>query len=291
MKSWRFTFLVVSIVACLALTLLWGQGPPPMPPEKSVEIFGQKVVYYEAGQGPDVILLHGLGADSSSWIMNIAALSNKFHVVTLDQIGFGKSAKPLVDYKIETFVDFLQAFMQALKISKASLVGNSLGGWIASDFAVRHPEMTERLVLVDAAGVSPEGPLKLAIDLNPASLASTRRVLEYIAYDKSWVTDGLVRMAFEKRLQSGDGYTIQRTMAGIFAGDQYLGASELGSIHAPTLVVWGRNDGLTPLSSGERFAGMIPGAKLLVFDQCGHIPQMEKAADFNKAVMEFLSQP
>lgn len=289
-RSALVLFAVALAVSAAAPISVSGQMPPPMPAEKSVQVFGQRIVYYEAGEGPNVILLHGLGADASSWMMNIGPLSEKYHVVALDQIGFGQSSKPLVDYKIGTFVDFLHEFMQVLKLPKATLVGNSLGGWIGADFAARYPAMVEKLVLVDAAGVKPQGELKLAVDLNPATLDATRKVLEYIAYDKRWVSDQLVRQVFEKRLRNSDGYTIERVMAGVFAGNQYLD-DKLSSIHAPTLVVWGRNDELTPLPGGERFQKGIAGAKIVVFDQCGHIPQMEKPAEFNRTLLEFLAQP
>ena len=157
--------------------------------------------------------------------------------------------------------------MQALGIPKATLVGNSLGGWIALDFTAQHPEMVDRLVLVDAAGLRSEGgPHPLPVDLNPSSLTGMRKVLEFIFYKKQAVTEQLVRHAFEGHLRSGDGYTIQRVLAGIFASDQFED-EKLGSIHAPTLVLWGHDDLLTPLTLGERFQKGIPGARLVVIDK------------------------
>jgi len=247
--------------------------------------------YYDAGQGPNVILVHGLGGQAANWAANIGPLSEKFHIYALGQIGFGHSDKPLIDYKIATFVDFLQAFMQTLEIPKATLVGNSLGGWIAVDFTAQHPEMVDKLVLVDAAGVRSEGgPHALPVDLNPASLEGMRKVLEFIFFNKQAITDDSVRNAFEGHLRSGDGYTIQRVLAGIFDSDQFEDG-KLGSIHVPTLLLWGHDDPLTPLSLGERFQKGISGAKLVVIDQCGHVPQAEKPQEFNKALTDFLAQP
>jgi 2-hydroxy-6-oxonona-2,4-dienedioate hydrolase len=268
-----------------------GQMAPPMPPEKVLMVYGQRIHYYEAGQGPNLIFLHGLGGEANNWAANIGFFAPKYHVYALDQIGFGNSDKPLLDYKIETFVEFLQAFMQEQNISKATLVGNSLGGWIAVDFTARHPELVDKLVLVDAAGIrAQDAPARIPIDLNPSSLAGMRRVLEYIVYHKQVVTDDLVRHAFERHMQIGDGYTIQRVLAGIFGENQWEN-DKLGSIHTPTLVLWGHDDVLTPLSTGEGFQKAIPGAKLVVFDECGHIPQIEKAAEFNAELMKFLAQP
>jgi 2-hydroxy-6-oxonona-2,4-dienedioate hydrolase len=287
LKNHSFTLALAILLPALAAA----QMPPPTPPEKAVELYGQTIRYCDAGQGPNLIFVHGLGGQAANWAANIGPLSAKYHVYALDQIGFGHSDKPLIDYKIATFVDFLQAFMQTLGIHKATLVGNSLGGWIAVDFTAQHPEMVDKLVLVDAAGVRPEGGLhRLPVDLNPASLDGMRKVLEFIFYNKQAITDELVRHAFEGRLKNGDGYTIQRVMAGIFDTDQFEDG-RLGSIHAPTLVLWGHDDLLTPLSSGERFQNGIPGAKLVIIDHCGHVPQAEKPQEFNKALLDFLAQP
>ena len=132
----------------------------PLPPAQTVLVKDRKIVYYEAGKGDVVILLHGLGADSHHWAHNIGPLAQKFRVIALDQIGYGKSDKPVMRYTVGNFADYLHGFMEALQIPKASLVGNSLGGWVALDFSIRHPSMVEKLVLVDAAGLHPTTPLR-----------------------------------------------------------------------------------------------------------------------------------
>jgi len=280
---------ILPLVLC-CLPAITAAQMPPMPPEKTVLIYGQSIHYYEAGQGLNLIFLHGLGGEAANWVLNIGPVSQKFHVYAVDQIGFGQSAKPFIDYRIETFTDFLQEFMKVLNIPKATLVGNSLGGWIAADFAAHYPERVEKLVLVNAAGLSPQGTAKLPVDLNPASLDGMRRVMEIIFYNKQLLTDQLVRQVFERHVQSGDGYTIQRVLAGVFAGGQYEDEN-LASIHAPTLVVWGREDALIPLAMGERFEKGIAGARLVVIEQCGHVPQLEKSIEFNTELLKFVAQP
>jgi pimeloyl-ACP methyl ester carboxylesterase len=131
-------------------SLIWAQAPA----SKQVEVFGQKIHYLEAGSGPNVILLHGLGADSTNWAMNTAVLAKSFHVFVPDQIGFGESDKPLINYRVGTLVDFLDGFYKNVGITKATVVGNSLGGWTAMAFTLAHPDKVERLVLVDSAGYS-----------------------------------------------------------------------------------------------------------------------------------------
>lgn len=284
-----------SLIGLLVLLLAPFDAPaqmvPALPPEKTVDVLGQKIRYHETGQGPNLIFLHGLGSSSEIWAANIGPLAEKYHVYAVDQIGFGRSDKPLIDYKIQTFVEFLQGFMQAAGISKASLVGNSLGGWIAADFAAQHPEMVDRLVLVDAAGMRPVGGMgKLPVDLNPSSLVSMRQIMEHVVYDKQFVTDALVRHAFEAHLRNGDGYTIEQTLAGVFAADQFED-EKARNIHAPTLVLWGHDDALIPLSSAERFQKAISGAKLVVLNQCGHVPEIEKPQEFNQALLDFLGSP
>src|ERR1043166_9321230 len=120
----RIIFLI-AITLCLA-TLTNAQT------SKEVLVFGQKIQYVEAGSGPTVILLHGLGGSSQVWNFNIGPLAEKFHVVVPDQNGFGKSDKPLDNYRIRTYVDFLDQFCKQLKIERATLVGNSMGGWISA---------------------------------------------------------------------------------------------------------------------------------------------------------------
>ena len=278
-----------SLFVIFALTfsvLAEAQAPPAMPPEKVAVVMGQHIHYYEAGQGPVVILLHGLGSNAGIWANNIAPLAAHYHVYAPDQIGFGHSDKPLLDYKIQTFVEFLQGFMESQNIRKAALVGNSLGGWIAADFTAQHPDLVSNLVLVNSAGLRfGQGPIP---DLNPSSLAGMRQVLELIFYNKQMVTDELVHYAFTNHLKDNDGYTVQRTLAG-FAQDQFE-ESKLAAIRVPTLVIWGRNDDLIPLSKGEQFHQGIAGSKMAVINQCGHVPELEKPEEFDRVLIEFLTQ-
>jgi pimeloyl-ACP methyl ester carboxylesterase len=280
----RCVLLAAALTTCSLFAV--SQTQPGMPQEKVAVVFGQNIHYFEAGQGPVGILLHGLGAVKEVWMGSFGMLAAKYHVYAVDQIGFGHSDKPLLDYTIATWVDFLHEFMQTQNIGKATLVGNSLGGWIALAFAAKHAGMVDKLVLVDSAGIPwmpQQGP---RVDLNPSSLAGTRVLLESLFYDKKTVTDGFVLQVFTDRMRNNDGYTIQRTLAG-FAAPQFV---ELASIHTPTLVMWGRQDELIPLASGEKLRDGIAGAKLVVFEQCGHVPQIEKPAEFNRALLEFLAK-
>lgn len=260
------------------------------PALKEATVFGFKLRYAEAGTGPAVVLLHGLGGNGTNWAFNTAALAQKYRVIVPDQIGFGQSDKPLINYRIGTYVDFLDKFLSELKVERASLVGNSMGGWIAANYTLAHPEKVERLVLVDAAGFAPpkDFDLRTLAGLNPSTRAGMRQLAALVFYNRQlFASDAAIDLLLTQRMTAGDGYTIQSLVESIARGDDMLDG-RLSAIKQPTLVIWGREDGLIKLVDGQRFQREIPGAQLVVFDQCGHVPQVERAAEFNAAVLKFL---
>jgi 2-hydroxy-6-oxonona-2,4-dienedioate hydrolase len=259
------------------------------PANKEVVVFGTKIQYLEAGSGPVVILLHGLGGSSQNWALNIAPLAQKFRVIVPDQIGFGKSDKPFIHYRIGTYVDYLDQFCKELKIERASLVGNSMGGWVGAAFTIAYPNRVDRLVLVDAAGYAPPANFdyRTLYGLNPSTRAGMKQVAALVFYNKLFQSDALIDAAMAARFTAGDGYTITSMIESITRGEDFLD-NRVKTIKQPTLVVWGRQDGLTPLADGERFKKEIPSSTLLVIDECGHVPQFEKAAEFNAALLKFL---
>jgi pimeloyl-ACP methyl ester carboxylesterase len=263
-----------------------GQGQPA---DKTITVFGQSIHYFDVGSGPVVVLLHGLGSRKEDWLPVLEPMSQKCRLLVPDQIGFGKSDKPLLDYNIQTYVDFLNEFLRQLKVEKASLVGESLGGWIAALYVAEigggaHLVPVERLVLVDAAGLKQDQPIP---DLNPSSLAAMRGLMEAVFYDTSWLNDDALRKVFTDKLAVHDGYTVRSILSNPQRETQRLDG-RLGSIKVPTLVVWGKQDKLLPIASGQRYAGGIAGAKLVSFEKCGHVPPVEKTEEFVAAVTPFL---
>jgi 2-hydroxy-6-oxonona-2,4-dienedioate hydrolase len=266
------------------------QQAPPGAADKFATIYGAKIHYLEAGSGPAVILLHGLGGDVSNWFATIGPLSEKYHVIVPDQIGFGRSDKPMINYRVGTLVDFLDALYKELKIERATLVGNSLGGWTAAAYALAHPDRVERLVLVDAAGFALTGDVnpRTLNGLSPSTLEGAKQLLAQIFYNKQMFgSDAAAGMMLTRRMMAGDGYTIQRFIDSIVNGEDVLD-KKLSAIKQPTLIIWGREDLLTPLAMGERFKKEITGSELLVIEKCGHVPQLEKSAEFNAALMKFI---
>jgi len=263
------------------------------PSSKNVTVFGSKIHYLEAGAGPDVVLLHGLGGDSSHWAFNINALSHRFHVIVPDQIGFGMSDKPLINYRVGTLVDFLDKFFAELNLNRVTLVGNSFGGWIAADYTIEHPDKVTRLVLVDSAGFAlpKDFDMQQLSALNPSTREQMRALAGRVIYNSElFVNEAMIDLMFTRHLTAGDGFTIDKLIGSLGRSEDVLD-NRLGKIKVPVLIIWGKQDGLLPLSDGERFKKEITGARLIVFDQCGHAPMVEQAAKFNDEVIKFISAP
>jgi 2-hydroxy-6-oxonona-2,4-dienedioate hydrolase len=293
-RHYRFRTLVL-VLPVLSLFLFgvecFGQGTQkPTIVDKEIAVFGQKIHYVEAGSGPTVILLHGLGGSTQNWMFTIGALAEKYHVIAPDQIGFGKSDKPLINYRIRTYVDFLDEFWKQLNIEHATLLGNSMGGWIAAAYAVAFPARVDRLILVDSTGYPPPAGFdkQSLYALNPTTKEGMKAMAQKVFFNKNFSSDAVVDQILAQRLAAGDGYTINMLIESVIRNEDFLD-SRIQSIKQPSLIIWGREDRLTPLSDGERFKRDIANSTLVVLDQCGHFPQVEKAAEFNAAVMKFLT--
>jgi pimeloyl-ACP methyl ester carboxylesterase len=261
--------------------------------ERQALIFGQHIRYVEAGTGPILILVHGLAGSSQHWQKVVAPLARHYHVIALDQIGFGRSDKPLLDYRAETFADFLDEFMRMRNLPRATLVGNSLGGWVAALLAIEHPDRVARLVLVDSAGMAGLtdylGP-KLIMALRQSTLGDARILDPLLFADPHpYNSEEALRAGFTAHLSAGDGYTVSKVMDAIERKEDMLDG-RLGAIHAPTLILWGRQDRTVPLQFGESMQRGIAGAKLVVFDHCGHGPMIECPRPFVSALENFLTQ-
>jgi pimeloyl-ACP methyl ester carboxylesterase len=270
-------------------------APGVLPPAKNVEVFSQKIAYYDVGTGPAVVLVHGFGSQASvDWGHVIRPLAAHHRVIALDQIGWGQSDKPTIDYDIQTFVDFLGEFLRTLKVEHFALAGESLGGWVVASYTIQAlgPGNTgkyavpkpEKLILEDAAGhkaFRSDGPSPLISSLKDgASIAS-------ILYDKSLMNEEAMRENFAIKLRANDGATQRLFRANMKVESETVG-DKVATITIPTLVVWGADDPIVPLADGKDFAAKIPGAKLVIVPQCGHAPSIEQPAEFMVAVESFL---
>lgn len=290
------TVLINRIVLSAAATL--AQQTLTRNSGQVVSVYGQPIHYVEAGRGTVVILLHGLSADLSQWNNLIEPLSQNHRVIALDQIGHGRSGKPFINYRINTMVDFLEGFYKAIKIERASLVGESLGGATAAAFALAHPQQVDRLVLVDAGyGYAlPEVSDPRMLGFKPGTLylnapstrEEARQLLALVTYNPQTIaSETAVDEIFTSTLQAG--YTARRFVES-FARREDVLDNRLQNLKQPTLIVWGRQDALSPLALGERFKREIPNSQLVVIDNCGHAPPNECPVEFNRAVTTFINR-
>ena len=297
------------ILAILASTTLVGavtaQAPAPLltpesklPVRHSVPVFGQKIVYYDLGTGPAIVLVHGFGSEARfDWGNVLRPLAQHHRVIAMDQIGFGASDKPFIDYSIQTYVDFLGEFLRTLKVQKFTLAGESLGGWISALYtieaeapgnggAVTLPK-PDRLILSDAAGMTAEHMTAQSMPIPIAGTLADAHGVAIVFHDKARVTEDFVREAWEMKMKANDGFTERSIWTSKKLSAEVV-KDRIGSIAVPTMVVWGGNDELVPLEQGRAYAAGIPGAKLVIVPECGHGPAIEKPKDFLDAVIPFI---
>lgn len=256
--------------------------------EHDATVFGYKLHYRQAGEGPVVILLHGLGGDGSRWTATMNELAGDFRVIALDQIGFGASDKPLVNYNHGLLTEFLVEFMKSIGVSKASILGHSMGGFVGMYAAVHYPEVVDRLILLDGGGLAnaPRSAHLVQIQ-NGTTLAETREYFQLMFYDKSRVTEQMVRDNYVRRLQAS--YTISRMQEARAKNLSVISEEQARGIRAPTLIIWGQQDKLLDASIAGELNRVIPNSRVELIDQCGHIPQAEQPERFNQLVRDFLT--
>jgi pimeloyl-ACP methyl ester carboxylesterase len=259
---------------------------PTLPQLRETAVFGRKICYYDTGRGPPLVLVHGVGGDADQWAFCFDALATSNRIIALDLLGFGRSDKPLIDYRVAGFVEILDRFIANLGIARASFLGHSMGGWIVAAFALRFPEKVDKLVLNDAAGID-DGACAIPVDLKISTRANLRVAFECMFHDKDMVTEELVDLAYSLHLERGDGYAIRSVLETVANPWEKLDG-KLAGLRAPTLILWGENDAITPLSMARAFQRDIVGSRLEIIKRCGHLPPLERPDEFVAAVTSFL---
>ena len=274
-----------------------------LPQDQYVKVGNINTRYWSAGdKGSVVVLIHGLGGFIENWVYNIGPLSKSHRVYALDLPGFGRSDKPLIR-DLTVLVRFLAGFLDALGIEKASLIGNSLGGGLVLFFALGSPGRVEKLVLVDTAGMGKSVIADFKVCSLPVAgellirptLKSTANLWQKVVYDPSLVTPELVDSSFKLASLPGARQALLATLRagiGIFGQrDKYtkLILKDLGKITEPTLIFWGSEDRIIPVAHSRIAAAKITGARLHIWEKCGHMPMFEYPDKFNTLVLDFLS--
>ncbi len=270
----------------------------PLPPQRSVYVFGQRIAYYDMGQGrpdqPVLVLLHGFGSQADvDFGAALPALSRTRRVIALDQIGAGNSAKPLVQYRVQTYAEFLAEFLRVTGILRFDLAGESLGGWTASRYALQAQaaESTlpkpERLILEDTGGYFTTVPLAPRLSVSTVDEVVTG--LRAVYFDPAKVTQEVARRRLVSKIASNDGLAAETFAANPAVKNEVVSEAQAHSITLPTLVVWGAEDTLIPVDKARAITAAIPGARLQLIERCGHVPSLEQPEAFAKAVDAFLA--
>ncbi len=254
--------------------------------------------YHDVGQGPAVLFIHGSGPGVSAWAnwrLTIPALSGSYRIVAPDMVGFGFSDRPEgVAYRKETWVRQAIGLLDALKIEKAHVVGNSFGGAIALAMAIAHPDRVGRLVMMGSAGV----PFPITDGLDAVwgyepSFETMRKLLDIFAYDRSLVNDELAELRYRASIRPG----FQESFSAMFPAPRQRWVDALASAEAEiralpheTLIVHGRDDKVIPLANSLTLLDWIERSQLHVFGRCGHWVQIEHAARFAKLLDGFFAE-
>ena len=272
-----------------------------------VKLHGHKVRFNIAGQGPPVVLIHGVAGRAAQWDQTMMHLAAKHTVIAPDLLGHGESAKPRGDYSLGAFASGVRDLLIGLDIEGATVVGHSLGGGIAMQFAYQFPERCQRLVLVSSGG--------LGQDVHPvlraATLPGSEIVLPVIAHEKLIEAIALIPRALGKiglrtgpdiaemahgyaSLSNAEGRSafihtvravIDPTGQRVNASDRIYLASKM-----PTLIVWGCRDRIIPVEHAEPAHEGMPGSHLELFEDAGHFPHLEDPLRFAHTLQHFFDE-
>jgi pimeloyl-ACP methyl ester carboxylesterase len=275
------------------------------PEDCFVDVNGVRARYWKAGEtGPAILLLAGIGCSVEEWQHNIGAFAQSNRPYALDMLGGGLTDKPDGDcYSIADLARFTLDFLSAVGEQRAHIIGNSLGGRIALECARLAPDRVASMVLVAPAGVGRETLINMRLATVPLlgelltrpSRAGLRMLWRSAVDDPSIVTDALVEAKYQDARRPGAHKAFLKTLRGFLEFGGFPKAqiaalqAAMPAMKQPTLVVWGRNDKLLPAQQADILRANLPNARVILFDACGHVPQVERAVDFNKAVLDFLA--
>ena len=256
-----------------------------------LELHGERIAYRDEGAGEALLLIHGMAGSSATWRAIIPELSKKYRVVAPDLLGHGESAKPRGDYSLGAFAAWLRDLLDELGISRATVIGQSLGGGVAMQFTYQHRDYCQRLVLISSGGLGPD----LNWILRVLSAPGAELVLPVVAPQPvlnlgnklgSWLASAGIQSPRAGEMWSAycslaDRPTRQAFLRTLRSVVDYRGqaVSALGKIHVshglPTLLIWGEEDRIIPVAHGYAAHDAVPGSRLEVLPGVGHFPHVE----------------
>ena len=313
MKRFLKILLALIVIATVALSVFWFARPadvsfdevrasvPHSDYSHFADIDGVPIHYQEKGTGTPLVLIHGYTSSTYSWKDVFEPLSKGFHLIVVDLKGFGFSGKPDGDYTRRAQATLVAHLLEHLNIEKAWLCGNSMGGEVALNVALASPERVAGLILIDSAGVEIPGKESLApgylmvpgigrilVALSLTRDKLVRQGLEKSFYDQTKVTEDRVANYYRPLKTRGGqlGALRARTQWSLFPVEL-----ELSKITVPTLILWGDQDQLIPLAAGRKLSSLIKDSRLVIFNNCGHLPQEEMPARTIDEITKFIPGP
>ena len=272
--------------------------------QNRIRIDDREVNYVDIGEGPALVLVHGLGASWQSWLENIPELARDHRVVAMDLPGFGYSEMPREEISIEYYANWTCRLLDALAVESAAVVGNSMGGFIGAELAIRQPDRVQRLAVVSPAifwqhrrRAQPLLRLTRLTDAMAAraltratdDIATRRRLRNWALASAGFRYPQLIapELAHEmvRSARRTDGF-----LPALEALGDYPLEEELPKIGCPTLIVWGAHDTLVPVKDAARLEELIPDARREVFERTGHVAMLERPQRFNRLLREFLAE-
>jgi pimeloyl-ACP methyl ester carboxylesterase len=268
---------------------------------RRIELDGTSVNVVEIGSGPPLLLVHGLSGCWQNWLENIPHFARTHRVIAPDLPGFGASEMPEGEISIGGYARFADRLCAALGVDAAAVVGNSMGGFVGTELAIRFPQRVERLVLVSAAGISiehvqrePVLAVARAMALSAGWSASRldafarRPGLRRLALGLVCHRPDLLPAPLALELMKGSGRAA--FLPALEAHFGYPIRERLPEIACPTLIVWGEKDRIIPVRDAATFERLIPNARKLVYPRTGHVAMLERPARFNADLEAFLAE-
>ena len=300
--------LIIAVIALAILALLYFLAPPYLHKKfitdqrkaagitvKSVKISRFKIVYAEGGTGDPIVMLHGFGGSKNDWAQFAKYFTSDYRVILPDLPGFGDSTKlEKGELGIMFQVEKVHEFARALQLGKIHLVGHSMGGNIAGNFAGTYPEMVKSLALIDAARVitpeKSEFDLLMEKGVNPYMIKNVKdfdTFMEFLCYKPPQIPS-LMKRYIAKQIMAT--YKLYEKSFNEEWEKSIFPESKIRKITAPTLIIWGESDKNLHVSSAYIFQKNIEGSNVVIIDECGHIPIMEKPEETASAYSEFLKE-
>lgn len=305
MKRWfaRILLLLVGVVALTGVIIYffvpqallglvrWRYVSASGVVEKSLDVDGYKIPYYEGGKGDPLVLIHGFGDNKLSFVQSTQWLGKEYRVILPEVPGFGVTKKESKrSYSIRSQVEIFHKFFKKLGLKQFVLGGNSMGGHISAAYALRYPKQVKKLILLNAAGMKtkdmklPYKPMKKPV----ANRADFRAYMKKLFYKIPPIPGPYESYLIGKMSKSFK--WMNRLRWDIRNGKDYLLNDVANKLKMPTLILWGDSDRIVPLSVGDAYRKALTHDTWVLMKRCGHIPQYERPQETAEILLNFLKQ-